>query len=155
MRAQAATLLACDFLTVETVTLQRLYVLFFISLATGRLEYIACTTNPDGRWMTQQARNLVMQLDDEGMPLYLIHDRDSKFSMKAGEVSICWHHLLLARRACAFARALVRASLISLLHPRRCDEFELEPCPGGAIHTRTVRRSELAWRLPGQRVGCG
>lgn len=61
LRAQAASMLACDFLTVETVFLQRIYVLFFISLATRRVEYIACTSNPDGSWVTQQARNLVMQ----------------------------------------------------------------------------------------------
>ena len=81
LRQHAASMLACDSFSVETVTLQRLYVLFFISLATRRLEYIACTTNPDGRWMTQQARKLVMQLDD-GRPSsrYLIHDRDGKFS---------------------------------------------------------------------------
>jgi hypothetical protein len=64
------------------------------------------TANPDGRWVTQQARNLLMHLDDEGVdPRFVIRDRDSKFSMKDGEVSICWHHLLLAPWACAFARA--------------------------------------------------
>jgi putative transposase len=80
LRAQAASVLACDFLTVETVFLQRIYVLFFISLATRRTEYIACTSNPDGRWVAQQARNLVMQLGDEQPVRYLIHDRDAKFS---------------------------------------------------------------------------
>lgn len=43
LRQQAATTLTCDFLTVETVFLQRLYVLFFISLATRRIEYVACS----------------------------------------------------------------------------------------------------------------
>ncbi len=47
LRQQAATTLACDFLTVETAFLQRIYVLFFISLATRRIEYTACTSNPD------------------------------------------------------------------------------------------------------------
>jgi putative transposase len=56
MRQQAAGALACDFLTVETAFLQRIYVLFFISLATRRIEYIACTSKPDGGWVTQQAR---------------------------------------------------------------------------------------------------
>ena len=64
LRAQAASTLACDFLTVDTVFLQRIYVLFFISLATRRIEYIACSLNPDGGWTAQQARNLVMQLGD-------------------------------------------------------------------------------------------
>jgi putative transposase len=56
LRAQAASVLACDFLTVETAFLQRIYVLFFISLATRRIEYVACTPNPDGGWVAQQAR---------------------------------------------------------------------------------------------------
>jgi putative transposase len=49
LRAQSASMLACDFLTVETAFLQRIYVLFFISLVTRRIEYIASTSNPDGR----------------------------------------------------------------------------------------------------------
>jgi hypothetical protein len=73
-------MLACDFLTVETIFLQRIYVLFFISLATRRIEYVACSSNPDGRWVAQQARNLVMQLGDEHSFRFLIHDRDTKFS---------------------------------------------------------------------------
>jgi putative transposase len=81
LRQHAATMLACDFFTVDTVRLRRLYLLFFISIATRRLEYLACTTTPDSRWMMQQARNLVMHLDDHGHERrYLIHDRDSKFS---------------------------------------------------------------------------
>jgi putative transposase len=78
--------LACDFLTVETAFFQRIYVLFFISLATRRIEYIACTPNPDGRWTAQQARNLVMQLGDQQPFRFLIHDRDTKFSHAFDEV---------------------------------------------------------------------
>ncbi len=80
LRQQAASALACDFLTVETAFLQRVYVLFFISLATRRIEYVACSANPDGRWTAQQARNLMMQLAEEQPFRLLIHDRDSKFS---------------------------------------------------------------------------
>ena len=79
-------MLACDFLTVETAFLQRIYVLFFISLATRRVEYVACTSNPDGGWVAQQARNLVMQLGDEQPFRFLIHDRDAKFSHAFDEV---------------------------------------------------------------------
>ena len=86
LRAQAASVLACDFLTVDTVFMQRISVLFFISLATRRIEYIACSSNPDGRWTDQQARNLVMQLGDEQPFRFLIHDRDSKFSHAFDEV---------------------------------------------------------------------
>jgi transposase InsO family protein len=55
-------------------------VLFFISLATRRIEYVACTPNPDGRWVAQQARNLIMQFGDEHPFRFVIHDRDTKFS---------------------------------------------------------------------------
>ena len=54
--------------------------LFFISLATRRIEYVACTPNPDGRWVAQQARNLIMQFGDEHPFRFVIHDRDTKFS---------------------------------------------------------------------------
>ncbi len=86
LRAQAGSMLACDFFTVETAFLQRIYVLFFISLATRRIEYIASTSNPDGRWATQQARNLVMQLGDEHPFRFLVHDRDTKFSHAFDEI---------------------------------------------------------------------
>jgi putative transposase len=81
LRQHAATTLACDFFTVDTVWLRRLYVLFFISIGTRRVEYLACTSNPDGRWMIQQARNLIMDLDERGLRTrFLIHDRDTKFT---------------------------------------------------------------------------
>jgi putative transposase len=86
LRAQAASMLACDFLTVETAFLQRIYVLFFLSLATPRIEYVACSANPDGRWVAQQARNLVMLFGDEQPFRFLVHDRDTKFSHAFDEI---------------------------------------------------------------------
>ena len=79
-------MLACDFLTVETIFMKRIYVLFFISLATRRIEYVACTANPDGRWVTQQARNLAMEFADEQTFWFLVHDRDSKFGRAFDDV---------------------------------------------------------------------
>jgi putative transposase len=88
LRQHAATTLACDFLTVDTVLLRRLYVLVFIRIGSRRIEYIAATSNPDGRWMAQQARNLLMDLDDRGRrPRFLVHDRDAKFSRAFGPSS--------------------------------------------------------------------
>jgi len=86
LRAQASSMLACDFLTVETAFLQRIYVLFFISLATRRIEYVACTSTPDGGWVAQQARNLIMRFGDEQPFRFLVHDRDTKFSHAFDEV---------------------------------------------------------------------
>jgi putative transposase len=86
-RQQAASVLECDFLTVDTLFLKRFYVLFFIELATRRVHLAGITTNPDGRWVTQQARNLLMQLDEDGaQPRFLVRDRDSKFTRDFDEV---------------------------------------------------------------------
>jgi transposase InsO family protein len=87
LRRQAASILECDFLTVDTLFLKRFYVLFFIELATRRVHLAGITTNPDGPWATQQARNLLMQLDEEGVrPRFLVRDRDSKFTRDFDEV---------------------------------------------------------------------
>ncbi len=87
LRQQAATMLACDFLTVETIWLTRISVLFCLSLGRRRIEFIASTSNPDGRWIAQQARNLLIQLADRGQSFrFLLHDRDSKFSSGFNEI---------------------------------------------------------------------
>jgi putative transposase len=81
LREHEHTILACDFFTVDPVWLRRLYVLFFVSIGTRRVEYVACTANPDTAWMIEQARNLLMDLDERSeRPRFLIHDRDRKFS---------------------------------------------------------------------------
>jgi transposase InsO family protein len=74
-------MIAVDFFTVETVSLQRLYVLFFIELASRRAHLAGCTPNPTGAWVAQQARQFAWTLAERPSPLrYLIRDRDSKFT---------------------------------------------------------------------------
>ena len=87
LRAQAASIIECDFLTVDTLFFKRLYVLFVIELASRRVRLCGVTANPDGAWVTQQARNLLMRLDDEDVRArFLIRDRDSKFTRDFDEV---------------------------------------------------------------------
>jgi transposase InsO family protein len=85
LRAQAASIVACDFFTVETVFLRRYYVLFFITHANRRVWLAGCTQNPTSAWVTQQARNLGLDLSDHGVRS-LIRDRDSKYSGPFDEV---------------------------------------------------------------------
>jgi hypothetical protein len=63
LRAHGESILACDFFTVDTVWLRRLYVLVFVSIGGRQVEYFACTSKPNTAWMLQQARNLLMELD--------------------------------------------------------------------------------------------
>jgi putative transposase len=80
LRAQATGILACDFFTVETVFLKTFYVLFFIEIGTRRVGFTGATTNPDGTFVTQQARNLAFDRDDAKAPVrFLVRDRDQKF----------------------------------------------------------------------------
>jgi putative transposase len=74
-------LLACDFFTVETLFLQTIYVLFFIEIGSRRVHFAGCTTHPDSRWITQQARQVMWDLET-GEPImrFLIRDRDTKFT---------------------------------------------------------------------------
>ncbi len=87
LRAQADGILACDFFTVETAFLKTLYVLFFIEIGSRRLHVTTETANPNGTFVTQQARNLCFALDEREEPVrFLLHDRDAKSSGPFDEV---------------------------------------------------------------------
>jgi putative transposase len=87
LRQHAAGIVACDFFTVDTVWLQRLYVLFFIELDTRRVHLGGVTTHPEGSWVTQQARNLLLTLGEPGQRVrFLLRDRDAKFSRSFDDV---------------------------------------------------------------------
>jgi len=80
LRAQANSMMAVDFFAVDTVWLQRLYVLFFIEIGTRRVHVAGCTAHPDGAWVTQQARHVAWVCEQRAEPIrFLIRDHDGKF----------------------------------------------------------------------------
>jgi len=78
IRSQAKGILATDFACVDTATLRRFHVLFFIEIGTRRVHLGGITTNPTGPWTAQAARNCLMSIDRQFRSV--IHDGAGQYA---------------------------------------------------------------------------
>jgi len=151
---------ACDFFTVDTIWRRRLYVLCFIELDTRCVYLAGVTAHPDGRWVTQQARNLLPILGGRGRRVRLVlRDHDTKFShglddvvrSRGGDVLVA---PVRAPKANAYAERWVRTVRTECLdwllivgrghldHPRA----------GSSRHCASTRPAR--WSAPGVPASC-
>jgi putative transposase len=119
LHRQAASIVACDFFTVETAFLRRHYVLFFIEIESRRVHLAGLSANPDGRWVAQQARNLSFS-DALAQPRFVSHDRDAKFTAAFDQIFRTDGAKVIltpfqAPRANAYAERFVRTARVECL----------------------------------------
>jgi putative transposase len=82
LSGQAAAIVATDFFTVDLLDGTSAYVLAVIEHATRRIRVLGVTEHPTSAWVTQMARNLLMDLDGHVESVtFLLRDRDTKFTV--------------------------------------------------------------------------
>ncbi|GAA0270240.1 hypothetical protein GCM10009527_078170 [Actinomadura nitritigenes] len=142
LRAQASGVLACDFFTVDTVFLQRIHVFFALEIATRRVHVLGATRNPTGAWVTRQARNLLMDLDQSAQRFrFLVRDRDTELTDAFDAVFAAAGITVLrtppqSPRANAFTERWVGSVRRACTRP----VIDLPPTPSGS-RARDLRRS--------------
>ena len=128
--------------TVDTVFLQRIHVFFVVEIATRRAHVLGATRNPTGAWVTRQARNLLMDLDQSAQRFrFLVRDRDTKFTDAFDAVFAAAGITVLrtppqSPRANAFTERWVGSVRRAYTRP----VIDLPPTPSGS-RARDLRRS--------------
>jgi putative transposase len=144
LHAQAAGIVAVDFLHVDTVLLKRLYVLVFIEHGSRRMHLGGVTAHPTGEWTAQQARNLALSLDERFEDIkFLIRDRASNFTRSFDAVFEATGARILRTavqtpRMNAICERLVGTLRREIMDPRRATSARRPDRVPGALQHRTA-----------------
>ena len=179
LRSQAQGILALDFFTADLLNGTKVHVLAVIEHGTRRIRILGTTEHPVQSWVVQQARNLLMDLEDAGTRAkFILHDRDASFTatfdsvFQAAGVRVIRSAVqaprmnsVMERWIGSCRRELLRRSAAT--HPCRPDSvILLRQCSRGsgfpigrwAIRPRSaqlgVRRQRLAWVCGAWRLEC-
>jgi len=130
LRSQAEAIIACDFFTVDLLDGTKAYVMAVIELATRRIRILGATARPTHEWVTQQARNLLMDLDESADRIkFLIRDRDILYPPELEHI--------VSSAGITFIRSAVRALRMNAI---------VERWIGGC--RRELLDRTLIWNLP-------
>ena len=111
LRSQAKALLAADFVVIDLLDGTKVYVLAVIEHANRRIRVLGATAHPAANWVVQQARNLVIDLEQARVcARFLIHDRDASFPAAFDQI--------LADTGITVIRTAVRAPRMNALMQR-------------------------------------
>ena len=118
--SQAEALIAADFVVIDLLDGTKVYVLAVIEHASRRVRVLGATAHPVGHWVVQQARNLVMDLEEASVRArFLIHDRDASFPAAFDQV--------LAGARISVIRSAVRASRMNAMMERWFRSLRAKP----------------------------
>jgi putative transposase len=176
LNAQAAGIVAVDFLHVDTVLLRRLYVLVFIEHGTRRMHLGGVTANPSGDGTVQQARNLALSFGERFEDVkFLIRDRGSNFTasfdavfqavgtrilrtaVQAPRMNAICERLVGALRQELLDRVLILGErhLCSVLTEYQAHYNTARPCPGVLRLSHGVAPEHSADSFCNTSCGCG
>src|SRR5712691_11290891 len=93
LRSQAQGIRALDFFTAVLLNGARVYVLAAIEHGTRRVRILGATEHPARAWVVQQARNLLMDLEDAGTRAkFVLLDRDQLHRRVRRAIPGRWRH---------------------------------------------------------------
>jgi hypothetical protein len=155
LRSQAEAILALDLFTVDLLDGGKAYVLAAIEHATRRIRILGATTHPGGDWIVQQARNLLMDLDDAGASIkFVLRDRDGTFHEGFDAVFVSAGMRIVRSgvrmpRMNSIMERWIGGCRRELLDPH----LDMEPAPSAptALRLRTAPQRAPAPPIPAQR----